>query len=112
MSERISFAIPKEMRKALKELQELTEEDQSILLQKLVYRGLAEMKMDIAVDRYIKEESSLSQSITMAGVSLWRFLDEVRRRNVVLKYTTEDVQSENILNKKRSRGKDPSYSLR
>ena len=38
--------------------------------------------MEIAIDRYVKEESSLSQSASVAGVSLWKFLDELRRRNV------------------------------
>ena len=107
MSERISFVMPKQMKKALKELQVLTGEDQSTLLRKLVNKGLAEIRMDIAVDRYVKEESSLEQSSSIAGVSLWRFLDELRRRNVLLKYSLADAQSE--IEKVLAR-KDGSYS--
>lgn len=105
MSERISFVIPKQMRKALRELQELTGEDQSTLLRKLVDKGLAEARMDIAVDRYVKEKASLAQSSTIAGVSLWRFLDELRNRNVVLKYSMADAESEisKILNRESDR---------
>jgi predicted HTH domain antitoxin len=105
LSERISFVIPKQLKKALKELQDLTGEDQSTLLRKLVDKGIAETKMDIAVDRYIKEESSLSQSSYIAGVSLWKFLDELRKRNVLLKYSLADAQSEidKILARKRNR---------
>ena len=94
MSERISFVIPKPMRKSLKELQELTGEDQSSLLRKLVQKGLTEARIDIAVERYIKETASLEQASSMAGVSLWRFLDELRRRNVALKYSMADAESE------------------
>lgn len=94
MSERISFVIPKHLKKSLKELQDLTGEDQSSLLRKLVGKGLAEAKMDIAVDQYVKEKTSLAQSSELAGVSLWRFLDELRRRNIVLKYSIADAQSE------------------
>ena len=94
MSERISFVIPKHLRKSLKELQELTGEDQSSLLRKLVDRGVAEAKMDIAVDRYVKEKSSLEQSSAVAGVSLWAFLDELRQRRVALKYSMADAEAE------------------
>ncbi len=94
MSERISFVIPKHLRKSLRELQELTGDDQSTLLTKLVDRGVGEAKMDIAVDRYVKEKSSLEQSSGIAGVSLWRFLDELRRRNVALKYSMADAEAE------------------
>ncbi len=94
MSERISFVIPKQMKKSLKELQELTGEDQSTLLRKLVDKGLLEAKMDIAVDMYVKDKTSLNKSADIAGVSLWRFLDELRNRNVVLKYSLADAQSE------------------
>lgn len=94
MSERISFVIPKQMKKSLRELQELTGEDQSSLLRKLVDKGLVETKLDIAVDQYVKDKASLAQSSETAGVSLWRFLDELRNRNVVLKYSIADAQSE------------------
>ena len=94
MSERISFVIPKHLRRSLRELQELTGDDQSTLLRKLVDRGVGEAKMDIAVDRYVKEKSSFEQSSAIAGVSLWRFLDELRQRNVGLKYSMADAEAE------------------
>jgi predicted HTH domain antitoxin len=94
VSERISFVIPKEMRKSLRELQEVTGEDQSTLLRKLIDKGLAETRMDIAVERYVKEKSSLAQASTIAGVSLWKFLDELRTRNVALKYSMADAELE------------------
>ena len=94
MSERISFVIPKHLRKSLKKLQELTGEDQSTLLRRLVDKGLTEVKMDIAVDRYVKGKTSLDQSSEIAGASLWRFLDELRNRNVAMKYSAADAEAE------------------
>ncbi len=95
--------MPRRLKESLEELQELTGEDQSSLLRKLVGRGLVEAKMDIAVDRYVKEKASLEQSSNIAGVSLWKFLDELRRRNVQLKYSLADAQEEidNLLPRKR-----------
>ena len=94
MSERISFVLTKPLRKSLRELQELTGEDQSTLLRKVVSMGLTEARMDIAVDRYVKDKASLERSSKMAGVSMWRFLDELRRRNVALEYSMSDAESE------------------
>ena len=94
MSERISFVIPKHLRKSLKELEELTGDDQSTLLRKLVDKGLSESKIDIAVDRYVKERASLEQASTLAGASLWKFLDELRSRGVSLKYSMADAEAE------------------
>ena len=56
--------------------------------------GSSETKIDIAVERYAKDLTSLGQSATIAGVSLWRFLDELRNRNVALKYSMADAESE------------------
>jgi predicted HTH domain antitoxin len=94
LTERISFVIPKHLRKSLRELQELTGEDQSTLLRKLVNRGLGEARMDIAVERYVKGEVSVEHASVIAGVSLWKFLDELRNRNVMLKYSAEDAEAE------------------
>ena len=105
MSERISFVIPKNLKKSLEELQVLTGDDQSTLLRKLVGKGLSEAKMDIAVDRYVKEKASLEKASSLADVSLWKFLDELRGRNVALKYSMADAEAEiyRILAKKRPR---------
>jgi predicted HTH domain antitoxin len=94
LNERISFVVSKRLKKALKELQELTGEDQSTLLRKLANKGLSKTKMDIAVEEYVKERASLEQSSAIAGVSLWKFLDELQRRNVSLKYSIADAESE------------------
>jgi predicted HTH domain antitoxin len=90
----MSFFVPKHLRKAIRELQELTGEDQSSVLRRLLNKGLAEVKMDMAVDAYIKGKASLEKSAEISGSSLWSFLDELRRRNVALKYSIADAESE------------------
>ena len=105
LSERVSFVVPQHLRKSIKELQELTGEDQSTLLRRLLDKGLAEVKLDIAVDSYVKGKTSLEKSSEIAGVSLWSFLDELRKRNVSLKYSIADAENEvhKIIEKRRVR---------
>jgi Uncharacterised protein family (UPF0175) len=83
----MSFVVPKQMRKDLRELQELTGEDLSSLIRKLLGKGLADAKMDIAIVQYVKDRTSLGQSSKIAGVSIWKFLDDLRSRNITLKYS-------------------------
>lgn len=105
LSERISFVIPKHLRKSIRELQEITRDDQSTLLRRLLDKGLAEVKMDIAVNDYLKGKTSLEKSSEISGVSLWSFLDELRRRNVALKYSVADAENEiqKIIERRRQR---------
>lgn len=100
--------IPERLKKSLKELEELTGDDRSTLLRKLVAKGLTEAKMDIAIDRYVKERASLGQASSLAGASLWKFLDELRQRNVALKYSMTDAESEigRILARKQPRRRE------
>ena len=50
--------------------------------------------MEIAVDSYVKGKTSLTKSAEISGVSLWSFLDELRKRNVALKYSLADAEAE------------------
>jgi predicted HTH domain antitoxin len=86
--------VPKQFRKSIRELQELTGEDQSTLLRRLLDKGLSDVKMEIAIDNYVKGKTSLEKSSEMAEVSLWSFLDELRKRNVSLKYSIADAETE------------------
>ena len=83
----------------------MTGEDQLTILRRVVDRGLSEARLDIAVDRYVREKVSLEQASAIAGVSLWKFLDELRTRNVALKYSQADADAEinKILERRRSR---------
>lgn len=105
LSERISFVVPKHLRKSIRQLQALTGEDQSTLLRRLLNKGLAEVKMDIAADNYVKGKTSLEKSAETSGASLWTFLDELRRRNIALKYSLADAESEiqKIIERRRSK---------
>jgi len=57
-------------------------------------KGIADIKLEIAIERYTDDKASLEQGSDLAGVSLWRFLDELRERNVRLKYTLQDAEAE------------------
>ena len=94
MSERISFVIPQKMRKELRDLKKISGEDQSTVLRRLIEKGLSETKIEIAIDSYAKGKTSLERSSKIAGLSLWGFLDELKTRNVALRYSLADAEFE------------------
>lgn len=53
---------------------------------------MSESTVDAKGRVVIREE--VRKKLRVAGVSLWRFLDELRKRNVALKYSMGDAESE------------------
>jgi predicted HTH domain antitoxin len=48
----------------------------------------------MSVDMYVKGKTSLERSARVAGVSVWRFLDELTKRKIGMRYKLEDAQEE------------------
>jgi len=86
--------VPKKLRDEIKSLAAATGEDKSTLMRKLMFKGLEEVKLDIGVDSYVKGKTSLEKSSQLAGVSIWRFLDELTNRKIGIRYKLEDAQEE------------------
>jgi len=59
-----------------------------------VQKGLYELKLDIGIDYYVKGRASLEKSSRAAGVSLWRFLEELTKRKIGIRYKVEDAEEE------------------
>ena len=82
MASRVSLIIPKKLRAELESLSALMGEDKSTLMRRLMLKGLEELKLDMGVDMYVKRKTSLERSAIVAGVSVWRFLDELTERKI------------------------------
>ena len=94
MSEKLSIVLPKQLSAQVDELTKLTGEDRSTIIRRLLTKGLEEVRLDLALDRYTKGRASLERAGELAGVSLWRLLEELRQRRIALRYTLEDAEEE------------------
>jgi predicted HTH domain antitoxin len=94
LASRVSLIIPKKLPAELESLSALTGEDKSTLMRRLMLKGLEELKLDMGVDMYVKGKTSLERSARVAGVSVWRFLDELTERKIGMRYKLEDAQEE------------------
>lgn len=86
--------VPKRLRDEIQSLASITGEDKSTLMRKLMLKGLEEVKLDMGIDSYLKGKTSLERSSRIAGVSVWRFLDELTNRKIGLRYRLEDAREE------------------
>jgi predicted HTH domain antitoxin len=94
MVEKLSIIIPAEMKKEIDEIKARSLEDQSSLVRRLLRKSITEEKLDIAVKDYVDDKTSLGAAATFAGVSIWEMIDELKRRNIGLKYKLIDAQEE------------------
>jgi len=101
MGDKISFVIPEELKKEIDNLKELYKEEQSSLIRRLLWRSIKEEKTDFAIKEYLNEKISMGKAAEIAGISIWEMLDELKKRNITLKYKISEAQCEieNLLKK-------------
>lgn len=101
MGDKISFVIPEELKKEIDNLKELYKEEQSSLIRRLLWRSINEEKTDFAIKEYLNEKISMGKAAEIAGISIWEMLDELKKRNITLKYKISEAQCEieNLLKK-------------
>ena len=92
--EKLSIVIPEDMKKEIEILRNRSMEDQSTLVRRLLRRSLAEEKLDLAIKDYLEDKVSLGKAAEFAGVSIWQMLDELKKRNIGLKYKLTEAQVE------------------
>lgn len=69
--------------------------DRSVVLRRAIERGLTDLLLDRAVDRYQAGSVTAWRAAEEAGVTLWAFLDELDRRGLGLR-TDEDLLLEQV----------------
>jgi predicted HTH domain antitoxin len=94
LTDRVSIVLPKKLRDEIEALAAMTSENRSTLMRRLMLKGLEELKLDTGIDSYVKGRSSLEKSARMAGVSIWRFLEELTNRKIGIRYRLEDAEDE------------------
>ena len=91
---RVSPPVPKKLRDEIESLAAITGDDKSTLMRKLMLKGLEQLKLDTGIESYVKGKTSLEKSSKIAGVSIWRFLEELTNRKIGTRYKLEDAEEE------------------
>ncbi|TFF89109.1 MAG: hypothetical protein EU548_08025 [Promethearchaeota archaeon] len=94
MGDKISIILPDDLKKEIDKLKELYKEDQSSYIRKLLWKSVAQEKLDYALNQYLNEKISLGKASEIAGISIWEMLDELYKRNITLKYKISEAELE------------------
>jgi len=90
----ISARIPDDEEKALEEVADLLEEDKSTTIRKALHRGLYDLRVRVAIERYQSGEVSVNEAARIAGVSLGEWLEIARERNLTSQLSPEDLEAD------------------
>lgn len=94
MGDKISIVISDDLKKEIDKLKELFQEDQSSLIRRLLWKSIVQEKIEFAIKEYINDKISMGKAAELAGVSIWEMMDELKKRNIALKYKISEAQSE------------------
>jgi len=72
----VTARVPEDLYEAIEELRAEERLDRSTAVARLLERGVADWRIDTAVQRYRDGEASLGRAAEIADVSLWRFLND------------------------------------
>lgn len=69
--------------------------DRTSLIKKAIKLGVSDILLDNALEKYKKGTCSAWECARQARVSLWEFLEELRKREIYLR--TDEIELENAL---------------
>jgi len=92
MGDKISIILPDDLKEEIDKLKEIHKEEQSSYIRKLLWKSIAQEKLDYAINQYLDDKISLGKSSEIAGISIWEMLDELHKRNIPLKYKISEAE--------------------
>jgi predicted HTH domain antitoxin len=90
----ISARIPDDEEEILEEVADLLEEDKSTTIRKALHRGLYDLRVRVAIERYQSGEISVNEAARIAGVSLGEWFEIARERNLTSQLSPADLEAD------------------
>lgn len=94
MSKLISTRIPREIEEDIGKLAREKHLGKTLVLREVIIKGLADLKLEYALELYKKGKITLWKTAQIAGISLWEIMDIVKERQIAVKYTIEDAKED------------------
>ncbi len=88
----ISIRIDEELKGEIDHLARHT--DKSSFVRNVIYAGLEQYKIELAIQRYMKGEVSTWKAAEIAGVSLRRMMKILRERGIDMHYSMESLKED------------------
>ena len=92
MMKNVSIRLKKNFMKEAEKLAKLEMVDKSIIVREALEKGLAEVKLEIALERFSKGKVSTSEAAKIADLSVGEMMDEIVKRGLRPNITEEDIK--------------------
>jgi len=91
----LAVRIPKEIEKEILEVVERSKLDKATVVRNLLELGIAEWRKQTALELLRDGKVTFAKAAEMAKLSLWKFADLVKQRNVEwVRFTPEEIEKE------------------
>ena len=94
MEETISVRLPKKDLSLIGEISKEKNVTKSTALRGVVHNGRKEEMLELALDKYRKEEITASRGAKIAGIPLTKFLDILFERKINFHFDVEDLRED------------------
>lgn len=88
----VSIRLKEDFMKEAEKLAELEMVDKSIIIREALEKGMADVKLEIALDLFTKGKASTSEAAEIASLSVGEMMDEIVKRGLKPNITKEDIK--------------------
>jgi predicted HTH domain antitoxin len=92
MMKSISIRLKEDFMKEARRLAELEMVDESVIIREALEKGMAEVKLEIALSMFSKGKVSTSEAAEIANLSIGEMMDEIVKRGLKPNIIKEDIK--------------------
>ena len=94
MAETVSVRIDKLELKEINEISKLEKKTKSSVLREVLERGIKEKKLELALEKFRKNEATAWKAARMAGIPLTVFMDILVQRGIDFHYGVKELEED------------------
>lgn len=90
----VTARVPDDIYDEIEKIREEEQLDRSTTIKRLLERGIEDWQLETAVRQYQDGAISIGRAADLAGISIWRFLDELDERGIEANYSVADLEAD------------------
>jgi len=94
MDENISVRIHREEMKEIDRISIQAYATKSVILREILKLGIKQKKLEIAIDKFQKNEATAAKAASIAGISMSEFLEVLHKRGINFHYDLEELRED------------------
>lgn len=94
MNQLVSTRIPGSVAQEIEALAKATSTGKTEVLRNVILHGIQDIKLERALTLYQEGKATMWKAASLAGLSLWQFTEEVKKRKIAVPYTLEDAKKD------------------